>query len=198
MQATTWSLYQYSHRLRAQGPTPYPSRISRHISLSNASYALCRSRKIACRTSSCMDVNWRIILDSREAVPVPQLVNKPWRTLWKAVEAVKRQLRSTVTTLHTTSTIHMPCWYPPSLVIRTTACHMNSSAIRSSWKATCNITSTFWQCYSSVIVVSTISASVSAAFVSNFISIFIPISVPPFFYPAVYAAASAPPPSEPP
>ena len=34
----------------ARGPTSYPSRISRHLDRSKASYALCRSRKIMYRT----------------------------------------------------------------------------------------------------------------------------------------------------
>ena len=38
--------------LLAQGPTLYPSRISRHLDLSKSSYTLCRSRKITYRTSS--------------------------------------------------------------------------------------------------------------------------------------------------
>ena len=50
----------YSRRMRrAQGPTLYPSRISRHLLLSKASYALWRSINITYRTSFTIAANFK-------------------------------------------------------------------------------------------------------------------------------------------
>ena len=51
VRATILSRYQYlRRRRRALVPTPYSSRMSRHLDLSKASYALCISSKVACST----------------------------------------------------------------------------------------------------------------------------------------------------
>ena len=59
------------------------------------------------------------------------------------MEAVKRRLRITATTFHTTSTGLMPQYSPPSLGIRTNAYHMDSSDIFPSWNSACFTTSIF-------------------------------------------------------
>ena len=89
--------------------------MSRHLYLYKASYHLCRFRKIVYSTSSHMAANCSIRFSSREVVPVLRPAWKPWRTLWKTMEDVKRQLVITKTTLHTTFSIPMPIYSHPPL-----------------------------------------------------------------------------------
>ena len=55
-----------------------------------------------------MLINCWSSLASREVVPVPGPAQKPWRTLWKSMEVVRRKMRMTVTTFHTNYARPMP------------------------------------------------------------------------------------------
>ena len=70
-----WSLSQYMwRRRRALVPTPYTYRMDRHLDISKASYALCRSRKIDWRTTSLMAETCWSSFTSRFAVPVKSML----------------------------------------------------------------------------------------------------------------------------
>ena len=107
-------LCYHNHRLqyiwksrRAKRPTLYPSKISRHLDLSKASYALCRSSNINYSTSFIKAANCWSSFASRVVVTVPRPPQYPWRTSWKLMEDMSWQFKIGPTTFHIASTIQL-------------------------------------------------------------------------------------------
>ena len=92
-------------------PTPHPSKITRHLDLSKASYALCRSRNITYRTSSFIAASCYNSLASRVAVPVPRPAQNSCRKSWYVMEVASRRCKIVAKNFHITSTSSITLYF---------------------------------------------------------------------------------------
>ena len=138
--------------------TLYAARISRHLSLSRASYDFWRSKNTLKRTASLMSVRCCSSLALRATVPVPWPSQNLCSLSWTLMDDARRQFRRLVTAFQSNSTRTTP----PKIMlaplgIRTTVYHVLSLDISPSRNSACTMATTFCQ-----LVASGLSSRVSS------------------------------------